>query len=174
MRRSLGFVLALPLVAALAAPAGAGMAPESHRPPAGPRVVTTDKETPVLYDDAAGVDVYYGHGASGYVIVSSQGDDRYAVYSTTGGNRSLGTFVVRGVGVDDLDGSDGLAVTNRPVGHYRQGLLVSHDEPETGPAVDEDRDATNFSYVDWADIAEALKLQVSRRSATTPGSAEPA
>jgi hypothetical protein len=32
MRRSLGFVLALPLVAALAAPAGAGMAPESHRP----------------------------------------------------------------------------------------------------------------------------------------------
>jgi hypothetical protein len=84
-------------------------------------------------DDAEGVDIYYGHGATGYVIVSSQGDDRYAVYSMTGHNRSLGTFLVRGVGVDDINGSDGLAVTNRPVGRYRQGLLVSHDDTRAAP-----------------------------------------
>ena len=88
---------------------------------------------PNLVADAEGVDVYYGPGATGYVIVSSQGDDRYAVYSTTPENRSLGTFLVRGVGVDDINGSDGLAVSNRPVGQYRRGLLVSHDEPESGP-----------------------------------------
>jgi 3-phytase len=102
------------------------------------------------------------------VIVSSQGDDRYAVYSTTSENRSLGTFLVRGVGVDDINGSDGLAVSNRPVGQYRQGLLVSHDEPESGPGIDEDRDPTNFSLVDWAGVARALHLQVSTESGNDP------
>ncbi|HKE76221.1 MAG TPA: phytase [Acidimicrobiales bacterium] len=123
---------------------------------------------PNLVADAEGVDVYYGHGATGYVIVSSQGDDRYAVYSTTGTNRSLGTFLVQGVGVDDVNGSDGLAVTNRPVGRYRHGLLVSHDEPETGPGVDEDRDPTNFSLVGWGEVADALHLQVSTARGNDP------
>ena len=93
-----------------------------------------------LVADAEGVDIYYGPGATGYVLVSSQGDDRYAVYATQGANRSLGTFLIRGAGVDDVNGSDGLAVTNRPVGPYRHGLLVSHDEPESGLDVDGDRD----------------------------------
>jgi 3-phytase len=123
---------------------------------------------PNLVADAEGVDIYYGRGATGYVIVSSQGDDRYAVYSTEGGNRSLGTFLVRGIGVDDVNGSDGLAVTNRPVGEYRHGLLVSHDEPETGPGVDEDRDPTNFSYVEWGEVADALHLQVSTEERNDP------
>jgi 3-phytase len=120
---------------------------------------------PNLVADAEGVDVYYGPGRTGYVIVSSQGDDRFAVYATEGQNRSLGTFRVTGVGVDDINGSDGLAVTNRAVGKYRRGLLVSHDEPESGPGVDPDRDPTNFSYVSWGAVADALHLKVS----TTPG-----
>jgi 3-phytase len=123
---------------------------------------------PNLVADAEGVDIYYGPGATGYVIVSSQGDDRYAVYSTTPENRSLGTFLVRGVGVDDINGSGGLAVTNRPVGRYRQGLLVSHDEPESGPGSDEDRDPTNFSFVDWGDVAKALHLPISTESRNDP------
>lgn len=121
-----------------------------------------------LVADAEGVDIYYGPGATGYVIVSSQGDDRYAVYATEGANRSLGTSVIKGVGVDDVNGSDGLAVTNRPVGEYRQGLLVSHDEPESGEGVDEERDATNFSYVHWDDVADALHLKVSTSSGNDP------
>lgn len=123
---------------------------------------------PNLVADAEGVDIYYGRGATGYVIVSSQGDDRYAVYATEGHNRSLGTFVIEGDGVDDINGSDGLAVTNRPVGQYIEGLLVSHDEPETGEDVDDDRDATNFSYVDWSDVAAALHLKVSTVAGNDP------
>jgi 3-phytase len=121
-----------------------------------------------LVADAEGVDIYYGPGATGYVIVSSQGDDRYAVYATEGDNRVVGTFKITGVGVDDVNGSDGLAVTNRPVGPYRQGLLVSHDEPETGGGVDEERDATNFSYVGWDDVADALHLKVNTRAGNDP------
>ena len=46
-----------------------------------------------------------GRGATGYVLVSSQGDDRFVVYSRQGANRPLGTFQIRGVdGVDDING----------------------------------------------------------------------
>ncbi|WP_285100828.1 phytase [Promicromonospora sp. MEB111] len=112
-----------------------------------------------LTADAEGVDIWYGPGRTGYVIVSSQGDDTYGVYALTGRNRSLGAFRVAGDGVDDVNGSDGLAVSNAPVGEYRYGLLVTHDEPETGPDVDPDRDATGFSYVHWGDVAKALRLR---------------
>ncbi|MFF5172606.1 phytase [Micromonospora sp. NPDC000089] len=123
----------------------------------------------LLTADAEGVDIYYGRGATGYVLVSSQGDDTFAVYQRQGTNRPVGSFRVKGVaGADDINGSDGLAVTNRPVGKYREGLFVSHDEPETGPDVDEERDATNFSYVSWGDIARALSLTVDTRAGNDP------
>jgi 3-phytase len=124
---------------------------------------------PRLTADAEGVDIYYGPGATGYVIVSSQGDDSFAVYNRQGRNRPVGRFHISGVaGVDDINGSDGLAVTNRPVGEYRQGLLVSHDEPETGPDVDDGRDATSFSYVAWKAIARALHLVVDTTAGNDP------
>jgi 3-phytase len=123
----------------------------------------------LLTADAEGVDIYYGPGATGYVLVSSQGDDTFAVYRREGANRAVGSFRVAGRGgVDDVNGSDGLAVTNRPVGPYRQGLLVTHDEPETGPEVDGDRDATNFSYVSWGGIARALSLRVDTWAGNDP------
>ena len=59
-------------------------------------------------------------------------------------------------------------MTNRPVGGYPQGLLVTHDEPETGADVDEERDATNFSYVAWDDVADALGLSVSTAAGNDP------
>ncbi|WP_166845452.1 phytase [Isoptericola sp. BMS4] len=115
----------------------------------------------LLTADAEGVDVYDGPGRTGYVIVSSQGDDTFAVYSTTGRNRAVGSFRAEGAGdVDDVHGSDGLAVTHRPVGDHTEGLLVLHDEPHTGPDVADERadDATNFHYVGWDAVADALGL----------------
>lgn len=101
--------------------------------------------------------------------MSSQGDDTFAVYDRQGKNAPLGTFRVKGVkGADDINGSDGLAVTNRPVGDYRQGLLVTHDEPETGTGIDEEREATNFSYVSWGEIARALSLKVNTKAGNDP------
>ncbi|GLY22081.1 phytase [Micromonospora sp. NBRC 101691] len=123
----------------------------------------------LLTADAEGVDIYYGPGATGYVLVSSQGDDTFAIYRRQGANKAVGSFRVTGVdGVDDINGSDGLAVTNRPVGGYRQGLLVTHDEPETGADVDDERDATNFSYVSWDDVARAMSLAVDTRAGNDP------
>lgn len=101
--------------------------------------------------------------------MSSQGDDTFAVYDRQGKNAPVGSFRVKGAkGADDVNGSDGLAVTNRPVGDHRQGLLVTHDEPETGPDVDDERDATNFSYVSRGEIAKALSLKVSTKAGNDP------
>ena len=117
----------------------------------------------LLTADAEGVDIYYGKGGTGYVVVSSQGDDTYAVYERQGKNKPVGSFAIKGVnGVDDVNGSDGIAIASVPVGKYTRGLLVSHDEPESGPGVDDDQDATNFSYVQWGDVADALKLKHAR------------
>lgn len=122
-----------------------------------------------LEADAEGLDLYYGPGATGYLIVSSQGDDTFAVYDRQGRNALVGTFRIDGVaGADEINGSDGLAVTNRPVGGFMRGLLVTHDEPETGVGVDAERDATNFSYVAWEDIAAALHLRVSTAAGNDP------
>lgn len=62
-----------------------------------------------LEADAEGIDVYYGPGATGYVI-----------------------------------------------------------EPDTGPEVDDERDATNFSYVSWGDVADALGLKADTSARNDP------
>ena len=54
--------------------------------------------------------------------------------------RQTGRRLARGAGLND------------------EGLLVSHSEPETGGDADPERDPTNFSYVDWGQIADALHL----------------
>ena len=79
-----------------------------------------------LTADAEGVDVYYGRGGQGYVIVSSQGDDTFVVYARQGNNRVVGSFRVAGdeaAGVDDVNGSDGLAA------HQPSGRGVPHRAP---------------------------------------------
>ncbi len=115
--------------------------------------------------DAEGVDLYYGQGNTGYIILSSQGSDEFFVYARQGNNKLVGSFTVgEGKGFDAVHGSDGLAVTNRPVGDFRQGLLVTHDEPHTGAGVDEDQDPTNFHFVDWAQIADGLGLTLDKAS----------
>ncbi|WP_432557580.1 phytase [Granulicoccus sp. GXG6511] len=115
--------------------------------------------------DAEGVDLYYGQGNTGYVILASQGSDEFLVYQRQGNNKLLGTFRVGASSdIDEVNGSDGLAVTNRPVGDFRQGLLVVHDEPHTGAGVDEDQDPTNFHFVQWSDVAGALDLPLNQAS----------
>ncbi|WP_425308953.1 phytase [Ammonicoccus fulvus] len=119
--------------------------------------------------DAEGVDLYYGPGTTGYIILSSQGSDEFFVYERQGRNKLVGSFKVDGInGADAIHGSDGLAVTNRPVGQYTEGLLVTHDEPESGPGVDDERDPTNFSYVSWGDIARALDLKINTTAKNDP------
>ncbi|MFD7653326.1 phytase [Actinosynnema sp. NPDC059797] len=105
----------------------------------------------VLEADAEGLTV-----ADGYLVASSQGDSRFAVYERTGRNRYVGSFAVgAGRGNDSVEHSDGAHVVTADLGpRYPEGLLVVHDG-ERRPAVGE-ADTTGFAYVSWADVLDEL------------------
>ena len=66
--------------------------------------------------------------------------------------------------VDSVQESDGMHVANVNLGgELTQGLLVAHDGGNTPDVLDDDGEAldnTNFKFVRWADVAQALGLDI--------------
>lgn len=109
-----------------------------------------------LTDDAEGVTVFYGAGASGYLIVSSQGSNDYNVYHRDGDNKFIGKFAIvqSPAGIDGTTDTDGIDVTSTSLGSaFPHGLFIVQDGKNTSPAA-----AQNFKLVPWERIVEALKL----------------
>ncbi|MFC8587230.1 phytase [Streptomyces sp. NPDC057217] len=109
--------------------------------------------------DVEGLTLLTESDGDGYVLASSQGDNTFAAYDREleDANEYEGGFRVTAAD-DTLDGSeecDGAAVLNAPLGSkYPHGLLVvqdGHDAPGDG-----DRDATNFKFVDLAEVMDVL------------------
>ena len=70
-----------------------------------------------LTSDAEGVAIYPTGDDSGYVILSSQGDDTFAVYDRGPENAYIGSFRVGAAAdVDQVSGTDGVDVTNAALG----------------------------------------------------------
>ena len=109
-----------------------------------------------LVADVEGVSIYYQSGGTGYLIVSSQGNSTFAVYTREGSNSYLGSFDVGANGtIDDVSGTDGIDVTNFPLGPaFPNGMLVVHDNANSGAA------ASNQKFVRWESVANALGLRV--------------
>jgi 3-phytase len=109
-----------------------------------------------LTDDAEGVTIYYGPGATGYLLVSSQGSNDYNVYHRDGDNKFIGKFAIvqSPAGIDGTSDTDGIDVTSAALGSaFPHGLFVAQDGKNTSPAA-----AQNFKLVPWERIAEALQL----------------
>lgn len=109
-----------------------------------------------LTDDAEGVTILYGAGASGYLIVSSQGSNDYNVYHREGANKFIGKFAIvpSPAGIDGTTDTDGIDVTGASLGSaFPHGVFVAQDGKNTNPSA-----AQNFKLVPWERIAEALKL----------------
>ena len=119
--------------------------------------------------DAEGVDIYYGPGATGYVSCPARATTP-SPCTRAGRNRLVGTFRSQGRRRRRRQRLGRPRRDEPAVGDYREGLLVTHDEPETGPSVDDERDATNFSYVAWGQVARALHLEVDTGPPTTRAS----
>lgn len=83
-----------------------------------------------LKADVEGLTLYYRSDGGGYLIASGQSsgpDVRDVVYERTGSNAWVGTFRVQ-----DADETDGMDVTNLPLGPgFPHGLLVTHDASPT-------------------------------------------
>ena len=99
-----------------------------------------------LTADVEGATIYYAPGGAGYLIASSQGNSEFAVYRRAGNNEYLGSFkLVAGAGVDAVTNTDGIDVTNFPLGsQFPHGLFVAQDNDQ------------NFKLVRWDAIASAL------------------
>ena len=99
-----------------------------------------------------GISLYYAPEGAGYLIVSSQGNDSYAVYRRQGRNTFLGSFKIGDGEVDGASESSGIAVTNLPLSSkFPKGLFIVQDaENQTDGLMD----AQNFKMVDWEAIAQ--------------------
>lgn len=116
-----------------------------------------------LVADVEGMSLYLQDDGSGYLVVSSQGDNAYALYDRQS-NVYLGRFRVFMNGEKGIDGSsetDGLAVSSGNFGgEFSKGLLVVQDGRNRLPD-----QRQNFKLVAWDAIEKALPSNASTAEA---------
>ncbi|RYY46410.1 MAG: phytase [Sphingomonadales bacterium] len=116
------------------------------------------KDNPALKDDMEGIGIYKLDAKTGYLVVSSQGNDSYAVFRREGDNAYVGSFQVganAAEGIDGISETDGLEVLSGSAGGiYGEGLMVAQDGRNVSPP-----EYQNFKLVPWSRIADALGLQ---------------
>lgn len=120
--------------------------------PAGsaPQLVVT--AGPGLVPDVEGLAIHPGRG---WLVVSSQGSDSFAVYDIRPPFAQRGTFVIgtnAALGIDGVSETDGLDLTPANLGGpYRDGLLVVQDGHKRLP-----HGPQNFKLVPWRDVEKAV------------------
>jgi len=111
-----------------------------------------------LRADIEGVEIWAGRDGKGYLVLSNQGADNYAVYRREDDNAFVGLFHIVADpdrGIDGASETDGLDVVSAPLGaKYPDGLLVVQDGRNLSP-----REKQNFKFVSWRDIARSLGLE---------------
>lgn len=120
-------------------------------------ILVDDLGNPALKDDIEGLTIYYKGGETGYLLVSSQGNNSYAVYTREGNNRYLGSFVIAdGDLTDGTSETDGIDVTSISLGaKYPSGIFIAQDGFNYNG---KELVNQNFKVVNWESIANALKL----------------
>ena len=116
-------------------------------------------DNPAVKDDYEGLGIYDLGDGRGYIVVSSQGNDTYAVYRREGKQEYLGSFAVVADpvrGIDGISETDGLEITSRNLGPgFEYGAMIAQDGRNVMPVENQ-----NYKYVPWESIARALGLEV--------------
>jgi 3-phytase len=100
-----------------------------------------------LRSDVEGLAIYYGPNGTGYLIVSSQGNNTFKVYERGGENRFVTTIAPVAGKYGDVEDTDGIEVTSRALPPlYPKGLFIAQDGGNS-PA------RQNFKLFAWEDIA---------------------
>ena len=117
------------------------------------------EDNPAIKDDVEGIGLYDLGGGRGYLIVSSQGNNSYAVYRREGDQAYLGSFSVIADGQNGVDGiseTDGLDVSSANLGPgFEHGAMIAQDGRNVLPS-----ELQNYKYVPWQRIAEVLGLEM--------------
>ncbi|MBI1682746.1 phytase [Caulobacter hibisci] len=132
-----------------------GAEPSDNR---APKAVDRVASNPALKDDLEGIGLYAQAGGKGYLVLSSQGNNSYAVYRREGDNAYVGSFAAVADGAKGIDGiseTDGLDVTSASLGAGLEGgAFVAQDGRNVFPP-----EHQNFKLVPWSAIAGALGLK---------------
>jgi len=100
-----------------------------------------------LTADVEGLTIYYAKNGQGYLIASCQGADEYAVYERGAGHAFVMLFRIVSGTTDGTSGTDGIDVTNLPLGpSFPNGVFVTQDG-------DNGSSNQNFKLVPWERIA---------------------
>jgi 3-phytase len=105
--------------------------------------------------DVEGLALYAREDGTGFLVASSQGDDRFTVYRRTGDHAYVGDFRIGlnpDAGLDGASETDGIEVVSAPLGaDYPAGLMVAQD----GRNLMLPRNQ-NYKLVSWEAIRSAL------------------
>jgi 3-phytase len=118
-------------------------------------IAMSTKENTELRFDLEGLSIYDSGSGNGYLIASSQGNYSYAVFERQGDNKYLGSFRIVDGEIDGAEETDGIDVTNIPLGEkYPKGMFVVQD----GYNYDgKTLVSQNFKYVSWEDIEKLFR-----------------
>jgi 3-phytase len=117
-----------------------------------------DLSNKALKADIEGLTIFYKENGKGFLLVSSQGNNSFGVYTRENDNQYLGSFAL--VDDDNIDGAedtDGIDVTGVPLGPaFPNGIFVVQDgfNFEGKKKVNQ-----NFKIVSWDKIVAALNLE---------------
>ncbi|PKG56854.1 phytase [Shewanella sp. Choline-02u-19] len=111
-----------------------------------------------LVADIEGISLYQADSETGYLVVSSQGNDSYLLYNSTAPYAYVDRFRIGINASKGYDGSaetDGLDVTSSAVGSgvWSQGMMVVQDGRNRMPDQNQ-----NFKWVPWSEISQTLQL----------------
>lgn len=110
-----------------------------------------------LQADIEGLALYQGTQRD-YLVISSQGNDRYVVVEAQPPYTLRGSFAVSlnaALGIDGASQTDGLDVTSANLGGpWSQGMLVVQDGRKRMP-----EGRQNYKYLPWSLVAQALGLE---------------
>lgn len=109
-----------------------------------------------LTADLEGIDWMDDPDSPGWMILSSQGSNRFLVFGRESLKPVAMVHVAVGEGIDGSEECDGLAATVRPWGsHFPGGILIVHDGQDS-PNPDFPAERTNFKWVRWDEIRDQL------------------
>ncbi|NBC31221.1 MAG: phytase, partial [Alphaproteobacteria bacterium] len=130
-------------------------------------LIASIADSDFLDADLEGMTIYYGDEGAGYIILSSQGDNTFAVFDRdpATGNAYLGSFGISDSadGIDGTEETDSIDVINVPLPGFPSGVFAVQDGSNEPAVVFQDPEDgevqnfnVNFKLVPWENIAEAF------------------
>lgn len=111
----------------------------------------SDSTNSKIQYDVEGLSIYYAPDKKGYLIASIQGNNSYAIFERGGENKYLGSFEIKGNGIDGVEETDGIDVVSLDLGEpFSKGMFIAQDGYNHEGNVELPQ---NFKLVSWEKIA---------------------